>query len=113
MLALHFVNGKYKKTITSGKYAYFKVYDKHEFKMVSIKNPEVSEDIPKYLFAHIPKHLFIKIEVADYQKARLCFDGKFVKLLESGSYYFWNNGTKSLQALWIHVLCKLKLLGKK
>jgi len=105
MLALHFVNGKYKKTITSGKYAYFKVYDKHEFKMVSIKNPEVSEDIPK--------HLFIKIEVADYQKARLCFDGKFVKLLESGSYYFWKMVQKSLQALWIHVLCKLKLLGRK
>ena len=73
--------------------------------MVSIKNPEVSEDIPK--------HLFIKIEVADYQKARLCFDGKFVKLLESGSYYFgkWYKITASL--VDTRFFCKLKLLGRK
>ena len=105
MLALHFVNGKYKKTITSGKYAYFKVYDKHEFKMVSIKNPEVSEDIPK--------HLFIKIEVADYQKARLCFDGKFVKLLESGSYYFWNNGTKITASLVDTRSLQIEIIGQE
>jgi regulator of protease activity HflC (stomatin/prohibitin superfamily) len=93
-LALHFVNGKYRGTLVSGKYAFFKIHDKHEFKAVSIKTPEVPEDVPKYLFASIPKALFTKIEVADFQKARLCYDGKFVRLLEPGAYYFWNNGTK-------------------
>ena len=93
-LALHFVNGKYCETLVSGKYAFFKIHDSHEFRVVSIKTPDVAEDVPKYLFAYMPKALFIKVEVADYQKARLCYDGKFVRLLEPGTYYFWNNGTK-------------------
>lgn len=93
-LALHFVNGKYVGTLTSGKYAFFKIYDKHEFKIVSVKIPEVSDDVPKYLFSYIPKELFTKVEVADYQKARLCYDSKFVRLLEPGTYHFWNNGIK-------------------
>ncbi|MDR1835320.1 MAG: slipin family protein [Fusobacteriaceae bacterium] len=93
-LALHFVNGKYRETLVSGKYAFFKIHDTHEFKTVSLQTPEAAGDVPKYLFAHIPGFLFTKIEVADYQKARLCYDGKFVRLLEPGAYYFWNNGTK-------------------
>jgi regulator of protease activity HflC (stomatin/prohibitin superfamily) len=93
-IALHFANGKYRETLVSGKYAFFKIHDKHEFRIVSIKTPEVGADVPKYLFAHIPKTLFTKVEVADFQKARLCYDGKFIRLLEPGIYYFWNNGTK-------------------
>lgn len=61
---------------------------------MDIKEPEATEDVPKYLFAYIPKALFAKVEVADFQKARLCYDGKFIRLLEPGTYYFWNNGTK-------------------
>ncbi|MDD4124489.1 MAG: slipin family protein [Eubacteriales bacterium] len=93
-LALHFVNGKYAGTLTGGKYAFFKIHDKHEFKIVDIKTPEVSDDVPKYLFSYIPKTLYTKVEVVDFQKARLCYDGKLVRLLEPGTYYFWNNGTK-------------------
>ncbi|MDR1604143.1 MAG: slipin family protein [Gracilibacteraceae bacterium] len=91
-LAFHFVNGKYCETLVSGKYAFFKIYDKHEFKVVSIKTPEVSEDVPKYLFAHIPKSRYMQFTVEYYQKARLCYDGVFVRLLEPGTYYFWKNG---------------------
>ena len=98
-LALHFVNGKYTRTLTSGKYAFFKIHDKHEFRLVNINAPEVSGDIPKYLFTHIPQYLFAKVEVADFQKARLCYDGKFVKLLDAGTYYFWNNSTKITASL--------------
>lgn len=93
-LALHFVNGKYRETLVSGKYGFFKIHDTHEFRIVDIKEPEATEDVPKYLFAYIPKALFAKVEVADFQKARLCYDGKFIRLLEPGTYYFWNNGTK-------------------
>jgi len=93
-LTLHFIDGKYRQTLVSGKYGFFKIHDKHEFKVVSIKTPEVADDVPKYLFAYIPRALYTKVEVADFQKARLCYDGKFVRLLEPGTYYFWNNGTK-------------------
>ena len=93
-LALHFVNGRYSRTLTAGKYAFFNVYDKHEFRVVSISDPEVGDDIPKYLFANIPRALYTKIEVSAYQKARLYYDNKFVRLLEPGAHYFWNGGIK-------------------
>jgi regulator of protease activity HflC (stomatin/prohibitin superfamily) len=93
-LVLHFVNGKYCDTLVNGKYAFFKIHEKHEFRVVGIATPEVGEDVPKYLFSYIPRALYTKVEVADFQKARLCYDGKFVRLLEPGTYYFWNNGTK-------------------
>jgi len=93
-LVLHFVNGKYAGTLTGGKYAFFKIYDKHEFKIIDIATPEVTGDVPVYLFTFIPKTLYTKVVVSDYQKARLNYDGKFVRLLEPGAYYFWNNGVK-------------------
>ncbi|MDR1800577.1 MAG: slipin family protein [Lachnospiraceae bacterium] len=93
-LALHFVNDKFKEVLPSGKYAFFKIHDKHEFRIVDTKIPEVGEDVPKYIFAYIPIRLYTKIEVADFQKARLMFDQKFMRLLEPGTYYFWNNGTR-------------------
>ena len=98
-LVLHFTNGKYREILVSGKYAFFKIHDKHEFRVVSMKLPEVAEDIPKYLFSYIPRSLFTKIEVADFQKARLCYDGKYNRLLEPGTYYFWNNGTRVTASL--------------
>ncbi|MCL2164644.1 MAG: slipin family protein [Oscillospiraceae bacterium] len=93
-LVLHFVNGKYTGTLASGKYAFFKIHDKHEFMIIDIKTPEVIDEVPRYLFAYIPKTMYTKVEVSDFQKARLNYDGKFIRLLEPGTYYFWNNGVK-------------------
>ena len=88
-IALHFVNGKFKEALTTGKYAYFTSYDKHEFTMIDISYPEVSEEIPEYIFSKIPESLYIKVEVLQYEKARLYFNKKLVKVLDAGTYYFW------------------------
>jgi len=93
-LALHFVDGNFREALVSGKYAFFQIHEAHDFTHVSIAAPEVGEEVPKYLFGLLPHALFTKIEVADYQKARLCYDGKFVRLLDAGAYYFWNTATQ-------------------
>lgn len=66
--------------------------DKHEFVMVDISSPVVSPDVPEYIFSKIPEHYYYKIEVAEYQKARLYFDKKLVGMLDAGTHYFWKNG---------------------
>lgn len=94
-IALHFVNGNFKECLKAGKYAFWKIYDKHKFQLEDISEPMVSENIPKYIFMNIPSvQLYTQINVEEYQKARLYYDNKFVKLLDSGTYYFWKNGTK-------------------
>jgi len=112
-IALHFINGRYSRTLTAGKYAFFNIHDKHEFKVVSIGSPEVGEDMPKYLFTNIPRALYTKVEVADYQRARLYYDNKFVKLLEPGTHYFWNGGIKVTYGLVDTRVLQMDITGQE
>lgn len=93
-LALHFVNGNFSSVLKQGKHAFWSCVNKHEYTIVDISDPEVSENVPEYVFSKIPSAYYTKIEVAEYQKARLYFNSKFVKILEAGIYYFWKNGVK-------------------
>lgn len=93
-LALHYVNGKFHSVISNGKYAFWEIGDKHEFKMVDISTPYVDESVPEYVFSRMPAMYYTKIEVAQYQKARLYFNQKLEKILDAGTYYFWKNDVK-------------------
>ena len=93
-LALHFINGMFSSVLRQGKYAFWAVNDKHEYITVDISTPEVDCSVPEYIFSKIPTTYYTKIEVAEYQKARLYFNQKFVRILDAGTYYFWKNGTK-------------------
>lgn len=88
-LALHFVNGKFCDALKTGKYAYWSDVDEHEFQTVDLSSPEVGEDVPRYIFDKIDPSLYRKVEVAQYKKARLYIGHKFSKLLDAGTYYFW------------------------
>ncbi len=93
-LALHYMNGKFSSVISHGKYAFWSTVDQHEFRIVDISTPTVDESVPEYLFSKIPPFYYIKVEVAEYQKARLYFNQKLVRILDAGTYYFWKTSTK-------------------
>lgn len=93
-VALHFEDNKFISCLTAGKYAFWNNFSTHTFQEISIKTTQVSDDVPKYIFTSISKSLYFKVEVLSYQKARISFDGKLQKLLNEGTYYFWNNGVK-------------------
>lgn len=93
-LALHFVNGKFTSVLCQGKHAFWSYTDSHEYKIVDISTPDVSPNVPEYIFSKIPDIYYTKVEVSEYQKARLFFNQKFVRILDAGTYYFWENGVK-------------------
>lgn len=94
-IVLHYVDGKYKEALTKpGRYAFWTVADSHEFKTIDISNPEIPEDFPRYILNSLPSGLYSKLEVSEYQKARLFFDKKLVRILDAGTYYFWQNGIR-------------------
>ncbi len=93
-IALHFINGKFKDVLLHGKYAFWSIIDKHEFKIVDKSQTEVSDDVPEYIFSRMAPLYYTKIEVLEYQKVLLYFNQKFVKILDAGTYYFWRNGVK-------------------
>lgn len=93
-LAFHFVNEKCVGALRHGKYAFWTQIDRHEYKIVDISTPEVPKDLPVYLFAKLPSSMYLKVEVAEYQRARLYFDQRLVRILEPGTYYFWKNNIR-------------------
>lgn len=94
-IVLHFINGRFAGAIVAqGKYAFWNANDRHEFQTVDISTPAVDDDFPLYIFDRIPVELYNKIEVAEYQKARLYFNNRLVRILEPGTYYFWKTITK-------------------
>lgn len=93
-LALHYVNGKFSSVLPCGKHAFWTTVDSHEFRIVDISTPIVDETVPAHIFSEIPSFYYTRIEVAEYQKARLCFNQRPERILDAGVYYFWKNATK-------------------
>ena len=112
-LALHFVNGKFSDALTAGKYAFFSDIDKHEFQTVDLSSPEVGEDVPCYIFDKIDPSLYRKVEVAQYLKARLYIGHRFSKLLDAGTYYFWQTDLRVDVDLVDTRLTQMDILGQE
>jgi regulator of protease activity HflC (stomatin/prohibitin superfamily) len=110
---LHFVNGKLNSTLRAGKYAFWNDFGEHTFKIADISTPYVSADIPEYVFGKLSTACYKKIEVAEYQKARLFIDNRFEKILDAGTYYFWVTNTK-VHADFIDTrLTKMEITGQE
>ncbi len=92
-LALHYVDGSFDGILKTGKYAFWRANGQHKFTFIDISDPE-AVDIPEYIFSKIPAHYYTKIEVAEYQRARLYYNQRPVKILDVGTYYFWKNDVR-------------------
>lgn len=112
-IAIHYINGKINKVLTSGEYAFWNVFKKHTFEIINISKPEVSEDIDINIFNHIPLKLYTRISVSDGEKALLFFDGKFQKELSSGMYIFWNTKVKVTHQLVDMKVQQLDISGQE
>lgn len=110
---LHFKDGQFSSIIRRGKHAFFNDLNRHEFKLIDISSPEVDSDIPEYYFSRIPITFYTKIEVSEYQKARLFISQKFVRILDAGTYYFWKNG-ESINVDYIDTrLTQMNIVGQE
>ncbi len=92
-IAVHYVDGRFAGVLTRGKYAFWNVVNKHEFKVADMSSPEVSADFPLYAFDKVARFLYQRVEVREYEKGLLYFDNKFERILEPGVYYFWTYST--------------------
>lgn len=112
-LALHYINGKFDGALCCGKYAFWSVVDRHDAQLVDISTPEVAGDVPRHIFAKLPATVYTKVEVAQYQKARLYFDQKLIRILDAGTYYFWKNNIRVDVGLVDTRLTQMKITGQE
>ncbi len=91
-IALHYYNGNFREVLTAGSYSYFKL-GAHRFKLIELSEPQLVGE-PLKVIDRIPSVYYTELSVGEYERGRLYFDGKFVRLLEPGRYFFWNGEVK-------------------
>ena len=91
-IVLLYENGLLKQVLTAGRYAYWKNFINYDFVRADISKREITESIDRatLLSRHVVPYVR-GYSVESYEKAVLFVDGKYVKTLEAGAYYWWKN----------------------
>ncbi len=91
-IALQFLNGNFKQVLTPGRYAIWKDVVEYSHRLVDLNEVEVPADIERKVLLRPGLIIYIKIqEVASFEEGLLFVDGKYVRHLTSGTYYFWKS----------------------
>ncbi len=91
-MALHFVDGKLSEVLGSGKYAFWKALQQHHFKLVDLRNPEISPEIDLAVYSN-PKlrGVITCFEIANHEQGVLYYNHVLQRVLQPGRYFFWKS----------------------
>jgi hypothetical protein len=93
-IVLMYENGIFKEVLNVGQYAFWKGTLNREFQKIDLTKVEITEKISKTILENMKlKNFTRKFIVTNQYKGLLLIDGKLIKVLEAGTYYFWNNET--------------------
>lgn len=93
-IVLVFENGIFKEVLNVGQYAYWKGVLNREFQKIDLTKVEITENISKSILENAKLKSFVrKFTITNQYKGLLLIDGKLDRVLEAGTYYFWNNET--------------------
>lgn len=93
-IVLIYENGIFKEALNVGQYAFWKGILNREFQKIDLTKVEITEKISKTILENMKLKNFVrKFVVTNQYKGLLLIDGKLIKVLEAGTYYFWNNET--------------------
>lgn len=91
-IVLVFENGIFKEVLNVGQYAFWKGILNRDFQKMDLTKVEITEKITKTILENMKlKNFTRKFVVTNQYKGLLLIDGKLTKVLEAGTYYFWNN----------------------
>ncbi|WP_326982338.1 slipin family protein [Chryseobacterium sp. MYb264] len=91
-IVLMYENGIFKEVLNVGQYAFWKGIMNREFQKIDLTKVEITEKISKTILENMKLKNFVrKFIVTNQYKGILLIDGKLIKILEAGTYYFWNN----------------------
>ena len=93
-LVLRYENGLLKEVLTPGRYAYWKGIIIYGFVRLDISGIETPEYLDRPTLAHRLLAPYVRMyAVESYEKALLFVDGKYMRTLDSGVYFWWKNST--------------------
>lgn len=90
-IAVRYIDDRIDKVFTPGTYGFFEVGCKNTFKIIDMRNIQVSDDFDKnWLFLQGLKGYLVQVSVEAHEKALVFYDGVFQTLVEPGKYFYWN-----------------------
>ncbi len=94
-IILMYKDNLFEGVLSPGKYAYWIGLVEYKFTRADLSKVEIIEDIDvnTLMKAAVLKYV-CSFKVESYEEGLLYKDGKFDKILTSGTYYFWNNSTQ-------------------
>jgi len=91
-IALQYENGLLKQVVTAGRYTFWKGFINYEFVIADLSKIEINENISRVALQNKLVAPYVRMyTVESYEKALLFIDGKYVRMLPSGVYYWWKN----------------------
>ncbi|AZA56424.1 slipin family protein [Chryseobacterium shandongense] len=91
-IVLVYENGIFKEVLNVGQYAFWKGIFNREFQKIDLTKVEITENISKNILENAKLKSFVrKFTITNQYKGLLLIDGKLDRVLEAGTYYFWNN----------------------
>ena len=95
-IALQFKNDNFQKVLGPGKYASWLSISHFDYQIIDLNDLEISEAVDKTLLHRNELIKYIRVFVVEsYEEGLLFVDGKLLRKMEPGVYYFWKN-TKAI-----------------
>jgi regulator of protease activity HflC (stomatin/prohibitin superfamily) len=90
-LVLQYENGIFKNILPAGRYTFWKGIINYHFTRVNLSKIDITEEIPLLVLTTKLGAYIRTYTVETHEKALLFVNGKFERLLEGGTYYWWKN----------------------
>ncbi len=91
-IVLMYESGIFKEVLNVGQYAFWKGIVNRDFQKIDLMKVEITEKISKTILENMKLKNFVrKFVITNQYKGLLLIDGKLARILEAGTYYFWNN----------------------
>ncbi len=114
-ICLYYFNEVRFEVLKSGKYVHWKSPFNRKYVKIDLREVEISSDFDKSIFSN-PKMagLFLVHQVEPYEVGLLVKSGKFIRRLEQGRYFFWNQTQSPVVVYRIDLRLKnLEVVGQE
>jgi regulator of protease activity HflC (stomatin/prohibitin superfamily) len=92
-LMLVFKDKLFQRTLTGGKYYYWKGLNAYSFVDADLSKIEIAPEIEKMWLININSAYIRSYKVESYEKGLLFIDGQMISILDPGLYIYWKNMT--------------------
>lgn len=92
-IGFRYKNERFYQLLETGRYAFWKGLNDFSYNIYDKNELEVPTNIARQVLRNRRVITHVRVHVVDsYEKGLLFVDGNFVKVLDAGTYFYWNNG---------------------